>query len=222
MRTPRLILTTCLIGTLLCASAMAQKGDRDWGERPMSSQRGAQRGGQRKAGGGRMSPELMQQTIIAKFVGNADVAEKLGLSEEQRTRITDVIQSSRAKQIRLAAEQEIAAMEQVRLLAAKEIDEEAVMAAVQKTGALSTELAKCRIRPIVQIKKILTPDQIAQAQSMIRHHVRERFGGERIGNRGGREGFKRGPERRGGPRGDEPAPEEGMPPPPRPEEGGIE
>ena len=96
-------------------------------------------------------------------------------------------------------------MDQVNLLTAETVDEEAVMAAVEKSGRIHTELAKLRIKPILELKKILTREQLEKAKGIVQERrMRDRFrrggGEERRGKGPGgdreKEGRERGKERR--------------------------
>jgi hypothetical protein len=89
------------------------------------------------------------------------------------------------------------------------------MEAVEKTGQISIEMAKLQVKPIIAIKKILSPEQLKEARNMIRSRARQFRGSsdrrppqrwQRDDQQGGREG------------GEDQGPEPGMMPPPPMEE----
>lgn len=202
MKTSRVIGVGCLLGAALASGAWAQEpaarradaagaARRDGTERKDRQER-LERFGAGGAGAGIMGGEFggeMKETMIAHFINNPEVAEKLGLTSDQTKALGDKLTEIRKEQIRLRAEQEIAAMEQVRLLSQDAVDEKAVMSAVEKTAKINGDLAKAQVRPIIEIKKALTPEQLKQARAMIRERVEKRRqdGGEGPWLRGGPE-----------------------------------
>jgi hypothetical protein len=71
-----------------------------------------------------------------------------------------------------------AAEEQARLMMQDPVDEAALMAAIEKTGKIRTEIAKVKIMPIILVKKTLSPEQIEQVKKLLKErmerHRRER------------------------------------------------
>lgn len=92
---------------------------------------------------------------------------RLGITEEAWTALKDAIQAQRAELESLHGRARKAAMEQVRLLTADSVDEADVMAAVEKIGALRTEIAKIHVRELLLIKQHLTPRQLEQIRTFI-------------------------------------------------------
>ena len=98
-------------------------------------------------------------------------------------------------------------MKQFELMKAEKVDEAAVMKAIDEVFELRKQMAKEQVRRVIEIKSILTPEQIAKAREEMRANFAAR-GGRPDGPRGGREGRRHGPRREGrGPRGPAPAPE---------------
>jgi Spy/CpxP family protein refolding chaperone len=114
-----------------------------------------------------------------------EVAKQLGLTEEQVRTLRDGLYDSRMKGIDLRAALEKSAMEQAKLLMEPQVDEKALMALIEKSGSIRTDLAKERIRPLLLAKKTLTPEQIQKAKDMVREHARRegRDGGEWLRDR---------------------------------------
>ena len=98
-------------------------------------------------------------------------------------------------------------MKQFDLMKAEKVDEAAVMKAIDEVFELRKQMAKEQVRRVIEIKLILTPEQIAKAREEMRANFAARGGrpdgqrGERGGRpdgpRGGREGRRHG-QRRGG------------------------
>ena len=120
-------------------------------------------------------PDLLvrkgEEAVIAKLAGNPEFLEKIGLTEEQIETFSEGMYELEKEQITLMAEAQIAALEQARLMTAEEIDEKALMKAVEETGAISTELAKIRVRRLILLKKTLTPEQFQEIRTMLRRRV---------------------------------------------------
>lgn len=160
----------------------------------------------RRAGGG----EGMEghEPLISRIVDNPKIAERLGLSDEQVDALRKESYSAREKEIKLRAELELAGLEQAKLLTSKEVDEDSLMQAVEKTGKIRTELAKLRVKQLLVIKETLSEEQLNQIRSAMRER---RHQGNRIG---GRKGGPNGMRSNGPPRG--PGMEDSTPPPDEP------
>ncbi len=115
-----------------------------------------------------------QNVMMGQALRHPKVAEKLGLSEEQREAIDQELKALQKRQIELRAEMEEAALEQARLMSATELDEAALMAAVEETGRIHTKMAKLRIKHLLFMRKTLTPEQIQQARTIIRERMKSR------------------------------------------------
>jgi len=97
-------------------------------------------------------------------------AERLGLSEETVAEIRELVDESR-KQNRGAVEK--LAQKHARLreqLHAEEPDEVAIMAQVEEIGSLMTEEKKRRMRAILAIRKLLTPEQRRELMRIQEEH----------------------------------------------------
>ena len=152
-----------------------------------------QRGGQ-QGGGDRMG------MLIEQIVKNGELAEKLGLKEEQVETISNAIYEHKIKEIDLRANLQKAGLNQARLLMADEIDEEAVLSAVEKAGKIKTKLAKLKVEQLIMLKSTLSDDQIDAAKSMMRQRMRKQMKEKQKGhksNRGQRKSGRSGgkPER---------------------------
>ena len=178
---------------------------------------GAARGGKDKSFSG--DRQVAQQgKLLSALLQNPELAEELGLTEDQLAEIKSVTGEHRRASMELRHEMEEAALVQVERLSADEIDEDAVMDAVEKTGEIRTEMAKLTMKQFLAFREILTPEQIEKAKDM-----RQRMREKRMQK--GREGQGRGGRmqrdvsgRRGGMRPPFEQSGDDRPPPPPPEE----
>ena len=172
-------------------------------------ERGAHRpGGPGPHGGmGGMRPHEMGFDPIVFAVQRPRIAEKLGLSEEQKAKIKGV--TDRAKGGREAMQKvREATKRQFDLMKAEKVDEAAVMKAIDEVFELRKQMAKEQVQRVIEIKAILTPEQIAKAREEMKAGFAARGDRGPRGPRGDREGRRHGPRREGrGPRGPAPAPE---------------
>ena len=172
-------------------------------------ERGAHRpGGPGPHGGmGGMRNHEMGMDPIVFAVSRPKIVEKLGLSDDQKEKLKAV--TDRAKEGRESMKKvREATMKQFDLMKAEKVDEAAVMKAIDEVFELRKQMAKEQVRRVIEIKSILTPEQIAKAREEMRANfaARGERGGRPDGPRGGREGRRHGPRREGrGPK--EPAPE---------------
>ena len=103
---------------------------------------------------------------LLRAVMNPKVAEAIGLTDEQKSKIKELRgdNGSRELQEKFRKGQEL----QSKLLRAETIDEAAVMAAIDETWEARKELAKSQTRRLIAVRSILTPDQVKKALSAMR------------------------------------------------------
>lgn len=193
-------LIVAAVAALCCvASSYGQEG----GARP----EGGRRGFGPREGMGPMMGMMGGMDFLSRAVSNPAVADKLGLSEEQKAKIKE---ASGAPEANREAQKKIrdASMKQAELMKAEKIDEAAVMAAIDEVFELRKAVAKEQAKRTIAIKSVLTPEQVKKAQEELRNGFAQRGErGERGPRRGGpREGAGRGP-REGGDKPAAPAPE---------------
>ena len=169
-------------------------------------ERGERRPGGPRGGMGGMRHHEMGMDPIVLAVSRPKIVEKLGLSDDQKEKLKAV--TDRAKEGRESMKKvREATMKQFELMKAEKVDEAAVMKAIDEVFELRKQMAKEQVRRVIEIKLILTPEQIAKAREEMRANFAARGGrpdgprGERGGRpdgpRGGREGRRHG-QRRGG------------------------
>ena len=163
----------------LCCVAMAQEPER----------RGPRPGGPH----GEMRHHEIGMDPIVHAVSRPQFAEKLGLSDEQKAKLKDVADRAKGGREGMKKVRE-ATMRQVELMKADKVDEAAVMKAIDEVFELRKQMAKEQVKRVIEVKSILTPEQIAKAREEMRNTFGDR--GNRGPHRGGRGGRGRGP--RGG------------------------
>jgi len=134
-------------------------------------------GGQARGHGGRFGGEMgmrqgpPQEAMIAHILGNQELAKELGLSAEQVSALREGFDALRQGQIELKAQIELAAMEQAKQMTAPEVNEAELMATVEKTGEIRTQMAKLRVKALLLVREHITSEQLEH----IRKTMREKF-----------------------------------------------
>lgn len=127
----------------------------------------------------------MEQGMLGRFLMNPKAAEDLGLTPEQVKTLKEQSEPLRTEMESLRKELEQASMEQAKLLTGDSVEEDALMAAVEKTGAARLKMAKLAMRQLLVVKRTLTPEQVAKAREMVRERLSRR---PSEGGEGGRKG----------------------------------
>ena len=122
-------------------------------------------------------------------VMNPKVAEKIGLSDEQKAKLKD-LRRVRGGNRELQEKVRKGMEKQMELLKAEKIDEAAVMAAIDEVFEARKSVAKEQTKRLIAVRAILTPEQVAKATDAMK---------ELRGNRGPR-GEGRGPKGDRGPK----------------------
>ena len=122
-------------------------------------------GGRARMGAGVRGGEMgMPADPILRAVSNRKLVEKLGLADEQKSKLEAVMRQSKESRD-LQARMREAMKRQVSLLEAEKVDEAAVMAAIDELFDLRKQMAKSQAKRVIAVKAILTPEQIAKARS---------------------------------------------------------
>jgi Spy/CpxP family protein refolding chaperone len=124
--------------------------------------------GERRTGENAGIPPIMRLLESSRF------AKELALTEAQIKTFRDAEFDLQKRHAELRAEIEKASLDQAKLLTESAVDEKAVMAAVEKTGALRTEIAKLQMKQLLLIRSTLTPEQRAKVQEIIRQFAERR------------------------------------------------
>ena len=183
------------------------EGAPEGGARPEGGHRGF---GPREGGG--MGPMMGGMDPIVRMVSNPAVAEKLGLSDEQKAKLKDLKGDTEANREAQNKVRE-ATMTQLDLMKAEKIDEAAVMAAIDEVFELRKAMAKEQAKRVIAVKSVLTPEQIAKAHEEMKKMFESRGDrGPRREGKGPREfkGPRKGPHGEKGPQeGPQDGPKEG-------------
>ena len=111
-------------------------------------------------GGAAMEP-------IARAVMNPRVADQIGLSEEQKPKLA-ALRGGRSVDKELQKKVRAGMEKQVELLKAEKIDEAAVMQAIDEVFEARKEIAKAQTKRTIEIRSILTPEQVTKALEAMR------------------------------------------------------
>jgi len=106
-------------------------------------------------GGGAMDP-------IVRAVMNPKVAEKIGLTDDQKEKLK-ALRGVKPVDEGLQGKVRAGMEKQVELLKAEKIDEAAVMAAIDEVFEARKAIAKAQTKRTIEIRSILTPEQVAKA-----------------------------------------------------------
>ena len=181
-------------------------GGPEGGARPEGGRRGF---GPREGG---MGPMMGGMDPIVRMVSNPEVADKIGLSDEQKAKLKELKgdrEANRAAQEKVRA----ATMKQLDLMKADKVDEAAVMAAIDEVFELRKAMAKEQAKRVIAVKSVLTPEQVAKAHEEMKKMFESRGDrGPRREGKGPREfkGPRRGPHGEKGPKeGSKDGPKEG-------------
>ena len=181
-------------------------GGPEGGARPEGGRRGF---GPREGG---MGPMMGGMDPIVRMVSNPEVADKIGLSDEQKAKLKELKgdrEANRAAQEKVRA----ATMKQLELMKAEKIDEAAVMAAIDEVFELRKAMAKEQAKRVIAVKSVLTPEQVKKAHEEMRKTFESRGDrGPRREGKGPREfkGPRKGPHGEKGPQeGPKDGPKEG-------------
>jgi protein CpxP len=121
---------------------------------------------------------------------NPRLADRIGLTDDQKKKMDDIFQQSRLQLIDLNAtvEKQEAIMQP--LISADQPDESKILSQIDAIAQARAELEKSRARMLFGIRKVLTPDQWKKVQAMVRedHGPMGRDGGRGPGNWGPRGG----------------------------------
>ena len=180
------------IAALSCV-AFADGGP-DGGARSEGGRRGPREGG--------MGPMMGGMDPIVRMVSNPAVADKLGLSDEQKTKLKELKGNNEANRETQKKVRE-ATMKQVELMKADKVDEAAVMAAIDEVFELRKAMAKEQAKRLIAVKTVLTPEQVAKAHEEMKKMFEARGDrGPRREGKGPREfkGPRRGPHGEKGPK----------------------
>jgi Spy/CpxP family protein refolding chaperone len=205
-------IVTVAVIVLMAGFSMAQDKAPENTGKQLQNKEGQSEHGKSRMMGGRMGEMMgggmMGGEMIERMLSNPKTTEELGLTEENITALRAELEALKTKTDALAEKMRKAGMKQAELMTAKELDESALMAAVEETGVIQTEMGKLRVQKLLIIRKYVSSDAMQKMQTKFRERMEEmrkrHEGGEGQGDRE-RTGRQR-PTREGGEKTPPPAP----------------
>jgi hypothetical protein len=112
--------------------------------------------------------------MLTHVLRNPEVRDEIGVSAEVFKAIQEGTFELRKQQVDLRADLQKAAMEQARLMMAEETERDELMAAVEKTGAIRTKLAKLRMEQLLLVRSKLSSEQLDKLRGLVAQRHRRR------------------------------------------------
>jgi Spy/CpxP family protein refolding chaperone len=114
-----------------------------------------------------------------QLLDDSGLRMRIGLTADQLEALSRRREATIERRQELIAERQSLAMDLARLMVEEEIDEDEVFQRVEALGQVQTELAKLRMRFLLDIRKDLTREQFRRLQHEARNRVRDRVTNER-------------------------------------------
>ncbi len=114
-----------------------------------------------------------ESRLIKKLVQDKELAEEVGLEEEQVDKLSEGLYEIERKNVELKADLQLAGLEQAKLMMQEEVNEKEVMEAVEKAGQARTELAKLKVKQMLLVKQTLSEDQLSELKEVMRRKRQE-------------------------------------------------
>lgn len=165
-RFPALLLS---LASLLCLSAWVPSFAQDW--------QGPQRGG---PGGGPME-HVFRGGERGGWWNNPEIAQQIGLTDDQKKQMRDIFQQHRLQLIDLNATLEKDEVMLRPLLEADQLDEAKILSQIDAIAQARADLEKANARMLFGIRKVLTPDQWKKVQALARNGPPHGMGGDHRG-----------------------------------------
>jgi Spy/CpxP family protein refolding chaperone len=206
-----------ILGTLFCCIVSGLAFAQDFGPTPGPGGPDPAQGQQREGFGGPPMERTFHDKQFGRWWNNPEMAQKLGITDQQKKQMDDIFLQHRLKLIDLNATLDKQETLLHPMIEADQPDEAKILAQIDAVAQARAELEKANARMLFDIRKTLTPDQWQKLKAMRSEHrdkmmMRDGRGGP--GDRGG-PGGQGGP---GGPngwhKGHRPPPPDGAAPPP--------
>jgi Spy/CpxP family protein refolding chaperone len=130
-------------------------------------------GGQGKWAERMMDGGLNEEGVIERLLSKSELTSQIGLTDEQIAALKKTVEEMRKRHQEQRVEKEKAGLEQARLLLETNVNEEAVMAAVEKAGKAETEISKLKVKQLLTLRTALTPEQREKLKDLMRQRVRK-------------------------------------------------
>lgn len=158
---PALLLS---IVSLLCFSTAARSFAQDW------------HGGDRDGIGGPPGGPIEHAFRVPehRWWDNPRIAQQIGLTDDQKKKMDEILQQHRLRLIDLHAALEKQEVLLRPMLEADQLDESKVLSQIDAIAQARADLEKANARMLFGIRKVLTPDQWKKMQTIVRAHAAER------------------------------------------------
>ena len=104
------------------------------------------------------------------------MTEKLELSDEQVKKIKSALTDARKKRIGLRADARVAGIELREMVSQETVDKAEIGAKVDEIAKIRGDLLRARTDAVVAVREVLTPEQIAKADNMLKRMLSGRRG----------------------------------------------
>ena len=104
---------------------------------------------------------------------------ELGLSNEQQQKIKAILSGSTNEMQSLHAKMQAAAKVQGELMSQDSPNEAAVLQGVTEIAAMRTEIARIRVKQVLEVQKLLTPEQRAKMREKMKERMQKRGQGDK-------------------------------------------
>lgn len=110
----------------------------------------------------------------ARMMGR--MQERLELTDEQVKKIKDVLTEARKKRIALRADARIAGIDLRQMVSGETVDKAEVGAKVDAIAKVRGDLLRARADAVLAVREVLTPEQIAKAENVLKRMLHGRKG----------------------------------------------
>ena len=121
--------------------------------------------------GGHEGPEM--GGVLGRILEQPGLAKKIGITEEEATRIKDSMYETGKKNIQLRADRQLAELELRKLLDMDAPDLATIDKALEEAGRLQTELRKQKVHQRVAVREILGPEKAAKLKKAMQRQLRQ-------------------------------------------------
>ena len=104
------------------------------------------------------------------------IAEKLELTDEQVAKIKSILTEARKKSIGLRADVRVAGIELREMVSGETVDKAQVGAKVDEIAKIGGDLLRARTDAALAVREVLTPEQVAKADGMLKRLLQGRKG----------------------------------------------
>ena len=175
-RTALIMVPMFLVGLTAGGVAWSQQGEgrRGEGARIARAEGGEERGGRHWRGRrGRRAQEGRRggQGQLVK-----GMTKKLELTDEQVKKVKSVLTDTRKKRIGLRADARVAGIELREMVSQETVDKAKVGAKVDEIAKIMGDLLRARTDAALAVREVLTPEQIAKADGMLKRLLGGRKG----------------------------------------------